>query len=476
MTLGINFYTYQKKYQHYVTLILCYLFAILYGIWLQPNTVFLRNVCLVGGAILSLPIIYSNRKAFLSKAAIPIWLIVLLLAWVTFHLFYIGQEPSTQWMEYAKSWKKIAISFVFAIGLGVSIAKHFHDTNKLFIYWRIVYFGLMLPALIYFIKLAVTQWAPVLGISPSPHLLTSRAIFTDPFAVHRSGYVFFVLPALSIAIAKIALSIKEGHFSIKSNSIYILMLPITVTLFYIEDDRLGFLFTLFILAFAAIPIFKSLLQKSSAMKIIIALLLMGSIIAVGAIAYKKNEQWKTLLADAKVGLQVDRYDAWKYDRISHPNLPLNEYGKPASLSNYERTAWATVGSRLALQNPLGYGLMSQSFGRLCRINWPDSQTSWSHSAWLDFTLGYGFPGLFLLFVPALLAWKNSLELPNPWKFIGKSGLGVLILVFLVKEVSSEVYVNALIFLVILVSSMSVKMTFNCSLLPLKAKPKRVYRG
>ncbi|MBU3593259.1 O-antigen ligase family protein [Polynucleobacter sp. 71A-WALBACH] len=441
---------------HALTLALSWLFAILYGVWLLPNTVFTRNVCLIAGALLSLLVIVPRWRLLLQKRAAPIWLIAILFLWITFHLFFIGQDYSTQLMEYTKSWKKIFISSVFAVGLGMAIVSNFKDPKRLAIYWRVIYFGLMLPMVIYFIKLGTTTWAPLFGIELSPHLMISREIFTDPFAVHRSGYVFFVMPALAIGIAKLAHAMLSGKFSPKENLIYIVTILMTVALFHVEDDRLGYLFVALLLLMAAIPVGNSLLKKSSIFKLISLVLLLFSITSVGVIAYRQNDQWKTLIADAKVGIQVDRYDAWKYSRTTRPDLPLNEFEKPASLSNYERTAWATAGSRLALSNPLGYGLMSQSFGRLCRIYWPDAETSWSHSAWLDFTLGYGVIGLLLLLVASLLAWNVGGSILEPWKLIGKWGLGSLVLVFLVKEVSSEVYINALIFLVMLVTALALR--------------------
>lgn len=441
---------------HRLTLTLSWLFAVLYGVWLLPNTVFTRNVCLIAGALLSLVVIIPRWRLLLQTRALPIWLIAGLFIWVTCHLFFIGQEYSTQLTEYTKSWKKIFISSVFAVGLGMAISSHLGDQKKLTVYWRIIYLGLMLPVIIYFIKLGATVWAPFFGIELSPHLIISREIFTDPFAVHRSGYVFFVMPALAIAIAKISQSAVRGQFSLKENLIYIVIILMTTALFRVEDDRLGYLFVAFFLLMAAIPVAKSALDKTSIFKLISLMLLFVSITSVGIIAYRQNDQWKTLIADAKIGIQIDKYDAWKYSRKTHPDLPLNEFKKQVSLSNYERTAWAIAGSRLAIQNPLGYGLMSQSFGHLSRLNWSDAETSWSHSAWLDFTLGYGFPGLFLMMFAALLACKNSTRMDAPWSLIGLWGLGSLILIFFVKEVSSEVYISALIFLVLLVSGFALR--------------------
>lgn len=443
---------------HKYTLALCWLFVILYGVWLQPNTVFLRNVCLVGGAILSLPIIYVNRKAFFDRAAIPIWLIFLLLIWTSIHLFFIGLDFSLQEQEYMKAWKKIAISIVFALGLGLSIKTQMFDVPKSSQYWQIVYFGLTLPLLIYFIKLTLTNWALNNDVHLSPLLLHSREIFTDPFAIHRSGYVFFILPAMSIAFFRLSRSIMQGKFFVMQGIPFILIITATFLVFYIENDRLGFVFGFLILLVSAAPIYIGAIKNLSLNKFILLVFIAAVAATILGISYKQNNQWQTLIADSKIAIQVDKYDAWKYDRQTRPNLPINEFGKPASLSNYERIAWATVGFRLLEQHPLGYGLMSQSFGHLCRLHWPDAQTSWSHSAWLDFALGYGFPGVGLILIAALLVWVNRKKTPQPWDILGGWVIGIWILLLFTKELSAEIYINTFIFILIWAATLNLRPT------------------
>lgn len=438
-----------KPVSHQLTICLCFLFAMLYGVWLLPNTVFTRNICLIAGAVLGLIVIVPRRHILLKKEAIPIWLIFTLLLWVTFHLFFIGRDPVAQLGEYAKSWKKIAISLIFAIGLGLAVASNFKDNCRLQVYWRVIYFGFTLPVIIYFVKLGITTWAPYFGITPSPHLLISREIFTDPFAIHRSGYVFFVMPALAISVGLLASLIKKRSKFLKFNLVYIAVFIITLLLFIKENDRLSYIFLMVLILIALFPIAWSFVRRVSTIKaIMFSMIVMTVLSLISLAAYRQNPQWNTFLADTKMAIQVDRYDNWKY---SPEYLPINELGEKVSDSNYKRVAWLIVGSRLTLEYPLGYGLMSQSFGKIGKLKWPDSQMSWAHSAWLDFTLGYGFPAAILFLASVYLAWKTSQILPNPWNILGRWVLGALTLVFIFKEVSSEIYINAFLFLVAMVS-------------------------
>lgn len=437
---------------HLLTLTLSWLFAVLYGVWLLPNTVFIRNFCLIAGALLSLVVIVPRWRLLLQKRALPIWLITGLFLWVTFHLFLIGPEHAIQFEEYAKSWKKISISSVFAVGLGMAIARNFQDLKRLEVYWRLIYFGLLLPMLIYFVKLGATTYSTHFGIELSPHLIISREIFTDSFAIHRSGYVFFVMPALAIAISKLAYVLKNRLPLFKSNGIYWFAVAGTSLLFYVENDRLASIFFVILIFVATIPVMRSWVGKASTIKTFGFLVL--TLFVIGAISfatYRQNAQWDSFFADAKMAVQVERYDNWKY---TPEYLPVNELGQKASDSNYKRIAWLIVGTRLTLENPLGYGLMSQSFGRIGKLKWPDSQMSWSHSAWLDITLGYGFPGLILFLGAVFFAWNNCKVIPVPWGLMGRWGLGILTLVFMFKEVSSEVYINAFVFLILFISSLT----------------------
>ena len=113
--------------------------------------------------------------------------------------------------------------------------------------------------------------------------------------------------------------------------------------------------------------------------------------------------------------------------------------------------------RLIRDNTLGYGVMDLSFAYLGKLQWPEAEClHQSHSAWLDFALGYGIPGVLLLLLAAILAWVYSKNTPQPWANIGRWGLGSMMLLLITTEISSEVFVNALIFLIVLASTLSLR--------------------
>ena len=441
--------------------VLCALSAILYGVWILPNTIFIRSFCLITGAFLSLFVIFPNWRILIQRRAAPIALMALLLIWVSIHLFFIGVDYEGQYAEYTKIWKKIALSIPFALGLGLGLLSYANDPVKTRRYWNIVFIGLLLPAITYFVKWGTTLMGQKYGFAVPIYLILDPNHMGSQMGISRAWYVFFCLPAVAVSIGLVVIRLKNKTFSFFNSFLYLACIPFTLLIFYIENDRLGTFFSLALLLTAFILIGLAVVRNFSWLTLAIFLLAICSSAWILWGSFNQNSQWLSLIADTKVAVQqVDKLDNWRYNRIQAKGYPFNELGQPVSASNYERISWAIVGTRFVVERPLGYGLLSLSFGRLCKEKWPDSEMSWSHSAWLDFTLGYGLPGLLLLVAAILLTWLNSKASPTPWLLIGRWALPILSAVFLVKEISSEVFLNAFIFLIVFTSTLSLKVKIS----------------
>lgn len=450
-----------KPLPTYVVMAMCWLFAILFGVWALPHTVFIRHTCMVIGVILGLYVLvflWKNDLLKMQVNAIPIFLILALFIWVTIHLLMIGKAPDLQWQEYARAWKKIFICFPFALslGLGIRYVIELGDekvSNRL---WRIVYVALLLPTLIFYIKFGLTEWSKVAQFSLSPYLVLSQD-WSPSSSMPKYFYVFFSLPAFAVAIGAITHAVRQNALSLKSHAIYFVALFTVPIIFYIQSVRNGMVYAgvvvvigLFLLGYSI------LIQGTLKQKTIFVILLILLLVMAGA-SLKVNPAWKMLVADAKVALQIDTVDNWKYQGQAGISYPVNEHGIRVNPSNYERVSWALAGLKLAKENPLGYGLMTLSFDHLTKAKWPNSFMSQTHSAWLDFTLGYGIPGALLLIVALFLVWRNSKYLKDPWCHLGRWGLGVLGLVMFTTEISSEIFINALIFIVVMVGGLAIGM-------------------
>ena len=441
---------------------MCWLFAILFGVWALPHTVFIRHTCMVLGCFLGLYVIaylWKNGLLKIQVKAIPIFLILALFAWVTIHLLWIGKDPQLQWQEFARAWKKIFITFPFAIGLGLGIRYviDVRDENQSRKLWRIMYFALLLPTTIFFIKFGLTEWSHLAKFSLSPYLVLSQD-WSFSSGMPKYFYVFFSLPAFAIAVGAITHAVLKNTLSLKALAIYFVAVLTVPLIFYIQTVRNGMVYAAALVMIAVGLLGYSILTKRVLKKQVIFGALAILLVVVMAVAsIKANPAWKMLAADVKVAMQLDGIDNWKYQGQLGVPYPINEHGMTVNPSNYDRATWLLAGIKLISENPLGYGLMTLSFDHLTKAKWPNSFMSQTHSAWLDFALGYGIPAVTLFSVALFLAWRNSKHLKEPWCYVGRWGLGVLGLVMLTTEISSEIFINALIFMAAMTASLSINL-------------------
>jgi hypothetical protein len=171
---------------------------------------------------------------------------------------------------------------------------------------------------------------------------------------------------------------------------------------------------------------------------------------------KTDSHFESFVADAKVALQGEKYPQWKYDGTK--GYPQNELGATVNPSNYERVSWFIHGVELIPRYPEGYGLLHRSFGRLVRIDYPDSKMHQSHSGWLDLTLGIGVPGAILILSALFLAMRSCSRLQilsemsdedvfnrNAYLSIAWWALLGLGLIWCTTEISQKVNIEALLF-------------------------------
>jgi len=436
-----------KPIKAWIAPTLCILFAILWGVWLLPQTVFVRHTAMILGAIIGLYVCIIYKDLFFKREAIPIYVILLLLGWITSHYLFIGTNHVLQFRELFGVWKKVVVCIPFAVGLGIAIGQ----SKQKKLCWNLLYLGLTLPTLIYFSKWVLSHNMIEWGIQ-SPYLLLNSNHST-PFGISRALYPFYCLPSFVIALY---LVINFSLISINLIPVYLSSIFLTPLLFFLEGDKTGlFLSAIFIL----IIIVFSLLKNHSKVKlrilvITITCVLFGSIF----LAFTKHfNQWDTIVSNTVISADLDKYDYWKYH--GYKGLPKNNDGEDIHFSNYTRVAWFMAGLRLLHENPFGYGLLTLSFNHLTKNKWPDSILSMTHSGFLDFALGYGYLGIGLLLISSFAVLQKSYFFPANWKTLFW-GFGVLLLVMLLKELSYEITVNAYIFLILLMGGLSLSFPAN----------------
>ena len=446
---------------NWVIYLQCTLFAILNGIWILPETILVRHICLILGALISLYVIYQNRSLLISRYALPLVLLLLLFAWVVIRLFVLSTDYQAQWYEFSTIWKRTAIGFIFAIGFGISLAQQASNNSgkddegscAVQCSWWIVYAGIALPTLIYLVKYfafySFTHW----GIQIPDFLKLYNDQQQARHFVHKSSYVFFCLPLLAISIARITQAVLQDKLMSIATLIYSFSIVAVFFNFYSLVDRNGMLygFILILISLSIILIHALRSKTVSKRNVFIAIMILAIPLSLAIHQYRTNHHWNSLVSDGRIALDVDRYDLWK---DPDNEKPINEFGKPVFGSNYERLAWAVVAVRLIEERPLGYGLVERSFGHLAREKWPESKVQQCHSGWLDWTLGMGIPGLIFLLGGGLLAWHQSRIASQPWQDLCRWGLGILLMMYCTTELSSKVYIDALVFMIALATSLT----------------------
>ena len=160
-----------------------------------------------------------------------------------------------------------------------------------------------------------------------------------------------------------------------------------------------------------------------------------------------------LIADTKIAVQLDKYPEWQ--RGGEHGLPNNEFGNEVSHTSYVRVAWFLYGSQLAVQHPLGYGLIETSFDKRMKAEGFDIKPHrQSHSGWLDMLLAIGFPGLLLVMGSLLIAMRNSKWIQSPYKEIAFWCLLANSLFWWTTEVAATVTFPLLLFWIALAGGLS----------------------
>jgi uncharacterized protein YneF (UPF0154 family) len=434
----------------------CICFAILYGIWAVPETILVRNICLIMGALLGLYVMVRNRHIFITKQVLPIGMLCLLFMWVFFQLIYLGTNPSLQFEEFSSIWKRTIIGFIFAVGFGLALASRSQGLaqdekqgrNRIF--WGLIYFGFMLPTLIYLLKYVLTFEAPKFGlISPDYLKLHYRPL---PFYMPKTVYVAFCLPLFAISLGQIAIQLNRPKWQPLLMILYVVSCAAVLFIFYAENIKNGVAYSIILTIIFYVMVLFKYRARIRAKDILFALVFF---IALGFFVHhhiNKNKSYAALIADIQVAVQLDRFEQWKFS--GKQGYPINALGKKVSATYYERIAWGVAGAQLLLKNPLGYGLIERSFGHLAKEKWPESKLHQSHSGWLDLALGLGFPGIVLILGSLTIVLLRCAQSSDSLAYFGFWLLVSLGLLWCTTEVSQKVYFDWLIFAIAWVGALS----------------------
>jgi hypothetical protein len=164
-----------------------------------------------------------------------------------------------------------------------------------------------------------------------------------------------------------------------------------------------------------------------------------------------NRGWNHFVDDVTVAVKIDEVPNWQ--DVKKYGYPSTASGEPVYPNNYERAAWATAGIHSISKNPLGYGMLEHSLGKVIRQSYPEAMIRSSHSAWIDLGLAFGIPGLILTLGALLSTIVLALKSNSPNRLVVIWIAADLLLTFTIAEVSSKHTIEILFFCIALLNTM-----------------------
>ena len=428
--------------------------SILLGVWAANNTIALRNILLGIGSLFGLYYLYRELLLSDSKSRIrlvdllPIICIVGMFVWVLLHFYFISSGSDLQWREIKSTWMR---SFL-AVLLGVSTGMAMHNIRRM-IPW--LWFGAMLSFL-------------YLMIQYVPRALELQSIF----AIDWSGYYIFrgkincVLIGSVLVAGLVGTWIDEFRWDRYHHKAWISLycaLGIILVLYayvFLFDTRNGLgVAIILITSWVIFTILWSLKRICSGASIKISKTLLVPIVLVvcgtiwlGSQQIQRNSGWSTMIEDAYIASQVDKYPNWQ--NVAKFGIPKTAEGRVVAGNTYERVSWAMIGLQLVPKQPWGNGVLAGAFGDALKKSYPDAKPMSTHSAWIEITLAYGLPGIILTASPLILILL--LTLMSPAGFFDASIYSltfVLLILYSIGELSTQHGIEILFYVTALLAAL-----------------------
>jgi len=408
-------------------------------IWVLPNTIALRHFLLAIGAISGFFLIKENWSNFknLRCQLIPLYAILGLFLWVGIHYCFFSLNPVLELSEIKGLWLRTILGSLMAVGLGVALIQ-FQDLRKYF------YVSVFAVPVINILAYLYDSYLHGGLINPNTFIF---------FLFAKIETAYFGGIAASVSVASIIYFVINNNEAKRYQQIFLFALGLLLVLLsaVLSNTKNGVLIAMLLCMLLAVVIFfhSFFYAKRKNTKIlgivIVAFILISSGFVWHAQKQLATRGWNTVFQDTQLAMDIDKNTQWQYAEGSRP-LPLNSAGLPPAVNTYSRVAWATVGVRLISQYPLGYGSINQSFNGLqSYLNIYHEHTGQTHSGWIDFGLGFGLPGLFLIFLGIFSIIVLSLLRPARLNLIAATICVMLLPFCLTSEMSYKQYFESMIF-------------------------------
>ena len=425
--------------------------TVLLAIWPLPNTMALRHVMLLVGFVAACVVLAQNRQRWLGPQAWPVYALFGFFIWLVWHLLVLAGNQAEQWREFTGDWLRNALAAIIGLALGIVLAEPRQNlTPRLQHLQQPLLIGGLAGTVIIFCARYAYEIART-GQWLHPDFYMTPYLGKTPLVIFGSLF----LPVVFIKI----LSVREKTAPQIWYLYGFLGLAATVGTYYFANTKNGVAILVLLFAYFLFQVLTRNAQIPSHRSVFYGLLL--ACLLIFAYGVKKhldnNPAWSNLLADYKISVQIEQHHNWK-DKVSP--VPLNAHGIPVNGSTYERVAWGRAGLELLKEQPWGYGQINHSFGALARQKWPDFHPpdginrGSTHSGWLDFALGFGFPGLLLIWIPLAVSYVRARQRSDFWSTYAVWTIPVIGISYLTTEVCTGHFIELLFFMTALFSGLT----------------------
>ncbi len=436
------------------------------GIWATVDTIALRNILLIGGAIVAIyyllkwplktNLCHSKASLFKSNSLyfIPILLVALTLLWVVFHYIFFAQFPEKQFQELSSTWYRALLSAILGTATAVAFIRNPKSD------W-LLWLGLMISFLVLLIQYIPKAIANGSFMAYDPF---GNYIYYAKFNGVLAGAIL-VAGCLAFLIDNLIIKENEQKQQIKYYNIYIFILFGIVCPFYsfvyIFNSKNGigisFILFLFWIVFGANYIIKYYRKKNSLSinlknkkNFIFTITTIIIILFITLQHIKASPGWGSLIEDFRISVQIEKYQNWK--NLSEYGYPKKQNDETVTPNTYERVAWAMVGLKLITEDPVGIGIF-----RALRIQMEQRGVEidgvvYTHSGWIDIGLAFGWPGLILLPLCLSICLVGSIiQIKKPGAPLIASLSITMLITYLVGEYAFQHGIEILIFICTFVS-------------------------
>jgi hypothetical protein len=435
--------------------LIIFISSALLAIWSLKNTIALRNALLAIGTLLALWLVrqYSKQGKVQSTSSIgfafgrytPIALSFLMLIWVVIHYVFFSAEPGQQFQELTSTWVRVLEAIL--IGAATGLVLRDHPRRAQFLWFGILcgFIYLIVHYLEMFFQTGKAFMPNYYFSSPFGNKINTvlmGGLFISAICGSSAGsliynrpqypwpiYVYWLLGVLAILFSFTTIidtrnGVGVGIILIASWALYI---GISKLRQQIRSDKLDWKIGL-----------------ATLVPVILIVIFVQQHLSI-------NRGWAHFVDDITVAVKIDEVPHWQdVKKYGYPNTAS---GEPVYPNNYERAAWATAGINALSKNPLGYGMLEHSLGKVIRQSYPEAMIRSSHSAWIDLGLAFGIPGLILTIGALLSSIVLALKSSSTNRLVVIWIASDLLLTFTIAEVSSKHTIEILFFSIALLNTM-----------------------